>query len=200
MSDNGEEYDVEKIIKGRMKNGKVSTINSSKKNCFSNNWLIANKRICVLGWIQLEVAWSFIDFQYVGTRGEFVIPDLMHDFIIGKGHQILCKWFSAWNAHSHFKIRFSFQCMILLAAKMTAQGNGIEYLMMWKDGWKNSVISSNTAKENWPFSIITISWRAYSFASARRTNFCRVAVSNKWKPKRNRWTSKNSLWVSIHSN
>lgn len=33
---------------------------------------------------------------------------------------------------------------------MSGKENGIEYLMIWKDSWPKSVISSNEAKLKWP--------------------------------------------------
>lgn len=34
------------------------------------------------------------------------------------------------------------------------QGNDIEYLLKWKDGWKNTVIPSAEAKQKWPLILL----------------------------------------------
>lgn len=74
----------------------------------------------------------------------------MRDFIIAKGHRDLCKISFSDCVIIHSILRMFQNTEFITAAKRMDVGNGIEYLLMWKDGWKNDVISSNEAKEKWP--------------------------------------------------
>lgn len=52
----------------------------------------------------------------------------------------------------HFYYIHLFHTFIFTAAKKT--GDRVEYLLMFKDGWKNAVISSQEARLNWPMLLL----------------------------------------------
>lgn len=140
---------VEKILKRRKRYGKVRIIALYTLNINCNmivTWFFLKNEYLLkwLGYPNSENQWE--------PEENLNCPELVNDFIISKGHRILCEL----NVQKMllFSVRMWVYRLRIFAAARKTQANEIEYLMKWKDAWKSTAISSIEAKEKWPLELL----------------------------------------------